>query len=139
MWNFFRRHWDEMKRSRPGHRFLDHYERNQKKAATGFPIRKIVVIFAALVAFVVAFILMFIPGPAVLFYFIGGALLASEFRFVAVGLDKLEVKLRLWFKRGKAWWSHASWPLRILALVGGGIVAVGFLAGTYALMHALRS
>jgi hypothetical protein len=48
----------------------------------------------ALLAFAVGVVLAFIPGPAVVFFGIAAALLASESMTVARALDRVEVWLR---------------------------------------------
>jgi hypothetical protein len=58
----------------------------------------------AFVAFGVGVVLAFIPGPAVLFFFLSGALLSTQSRFVAEKLDKTEVWGRKAFASMRAWW-----------------------------------
>ena len=64
----------------------------------------------------VGVVLMFIPGPAVLFFALAGALLASHSMPVARALDWLELKLRAALAKGRAWWSRAS-PAKKSAVV----------------------
>ena len=69
----------------------------------------------AVVSIAVGIVLMFIPGPAILFFLIAGGLLAAESREVARGLDWSEVRLRRISK-----WARTRW--RKLSLVGKLIV-----------------
>lgn len=55
---------------------------------------RIVRLVIAAVALVIGIVLMFIPGPAILFFFIAGSLIAAESRGLARALDWTEVKLR---------------------------------------------
>jgi hypothetical protein len=58
----------------------------------------------AFVSFAVGVVLAFIPGPAVLFFFLSGALVSTQSRYVAEKLDKLEVWGRKAFASIRAWW-----------------------------------
>jgi hypothetical protein len=49
---------------------------------------------------------MFLPGPAILFYFFAGTLLASESLYLARLMDWAEVKLRALGKWGKRHWKQ---------------------------------
>lgn len=60
----------------------------------------------AVVAIVIAVFLMVLPGPAVLFYFFAGTLLASESLFVARLLDWAELRLRAGWKWGMGHWGR---------------------------------
>lgn len=88
----------------------------------------------ALALVAVGVVLVFIPGPAVLFFFIGGGLLASESRGIARMLDWLEVKLRaLWNWGTRHWKKMPHWGRAMLAT---GVVCVGVAAAytSYRLM-----
>lgn len=64
----------------------------------------------ALLALTIAGVLSVIPGPAIIFFFVAGALLASESRLIARLMDWIEVKVRVIFD-----WAHRHW--RRLSLV----------------------
>jgi hypothetical protein len=138
MLKFWRGRWQGLKQSKPGERFVDAYERSYRTAREGFPWRKVIIIIAALVSFVIAFVLMFIPGPAVVFYFIGAGLLASEFRWMAVLLDRLELKLRSLAKFLQRWWKQASWRARIAVTMLAAVVTLAALWGMYVLWQSRR-
>ena len=59
---------------------------------------------AALVAIVLAVLLMFLPGPAVVFYFFAGAILASESLTIARLMDWAEVRSRALWRWGRDHW-----------------------------------
>lgn len=78
---------------------------------------RIVRLVLAFVAIAIGVVLMFIPGPAILFFLIAGSLLATESLAIARLLDGLEVKLRALWQ-----WIKRRW--RALPPVGKGIVAL---------------
>jgi len=98
-----------MFKGRPGQRFKDRYAEARKSRADASwaqRARRGLRLLLALVAIVIAVMLMFIPGPAVLFYFFAGTLLASESLYVARLLDWIEVRLRASWKWGKGHWGR---------------------------------
>lgn len=84
----------------PGERF-GAFHREQRKKPFGV---KLAFFGLGFVAFAVGVVLAFIPGPAVLFFALSGALLSTQSRFIAVKLDKLEVWGRKAFASIRAWW-----------------------------------
>ncbi len=91
--------WRTLKRSRPGRRFSERYEASRRGADRATVVQRVLRIVGAAVAIAIGVVLVFIPGPAVLFFAIAGALLASESRGVARALDWSEVKLRAAWSR----------------------------------------
>ncbi|MEO5959012.1 MAG: hypothetical protein ABIR80_07835, partial [Opitutaceae bacterium] len=89
-----KRHAREMLKGRPGHRFQDRYARSRKSKAHGLTWGRIANLVFALVALAVGVVLTVIPGPAVLFFFIGGGLLAAESLLIARLMDWFEVRGR---------------------------------------------
>ncbi|MGH7335962.1 MAG: PGPGW domain-containing protein, partial [Myxococcota bacterium] len=55
---------------------------------------KVTFVVIAIVCFAAGVVLVFIPGPAVLFFALGGALLATQSLWVARALDAIEVRGR---------------------------------------------
>ena len=127
MLNNLKRQWASLRRSRPGHRFQDRYERNRQTKKNHSIVGRVVRIVVAVAAFVVGVVLVFIPGPAILFFAIAGALLAAESRWVARGLDWLEVQCRRVWNWSKRHWRrlHAAGKVAVVsgAAVAGGAVA----------------
>ncbi len=112
----FKQQWSALKRSRPGHRFQDRHERIKNSSEHNGIGARLVRLIVAAVSFVIGVVLVFIPGPAVVFFFISAGLLASESLRLARGLDVGEVWTR------KAWkWSRRTF----LKLPLGGKIAVG--------------
>ncbi len=107
MGNSLTHEWHLLKRGRAGHRFETRYEsakKARKNAAWSDQLGRIVRLFVALGLLAIGVVLVFIPGPAILFFFVGGGLLASESRFIARVLDWTEVKGRALWK-----WSSRHW------------------------------
>jgi hypothetical protein len=75
----------------------------------------------------VGILLMFIPGPAVLFFLIAGSLLSTESLFVARSLDWSELKLRAGWSWSKKQWGKLSLVAQIA--VGTGAVGLAFVLG----------
>lgn len=77
----------------PGERFQRRYDR-ARKAGGPEGWERVVLIVLAVVATAIGIVLVFIPGPAILFFFIAGGLLATESRKLAKALDWSELKTR---------------------------------------------
>lgn len=90
MFDPLKREWRQFKAGPVGHRFEKCYERHQNRA----PWTKVLLPLAAAISLAIGVVLVFIPGPAVVFFGISAALLACLFRPVANSLDKTEVWLR---------------------------------------------
>jgi hypothetical protein len=80
-------HWKRLRALEPGKRFQT-FHREQKDRP---PAVKAAFIGIGITCLAVGVILAFIPGPAILFFALGGALLATQFQSVARGLDASEV------------------------------------------------
>jgi uncharacterized RDD family membrane protein YckC len=120
MFDNLKQQWRELKRRPPGERFQSH-NREQKKRNKS-KARRFLSLGAAIACLAVGVVLVFIPGPAIVFFFIGGGLMASHSMWVARGLDFLEVRLRRGASAAKRWWRAHSWaeraPLLLAAFVG---------------------
>jgi hypothetical protein len=91
--------WLELKSGEPGKRFSAVYERHGRQH-TGWT--RVLYLSVALISFLIGVVLAFIPGPAILFFAITGALLATQSRWVARELDAIELKLRDLWQRWQA-------------------------------------
>jgi Flp pilus assembly protein TadB len=87
-------HWSQFQRLEPGKRFQTHYRQHRQSEAGKSPIRRVLYAVAGVVALVVGVILMFIPGPAILFFLIAGGLFATQSLWVARALDWSELRTR---------------------------------------------
>lgn len=127
MTSTLKREWSALKRGRPGHRFQTRFEsakKARKTADLAHQAGRLVRLVMALAMIAIGVVLVFIPGPAILFFFVGGGLLASESRLIARFLDWSEVRGRaLWN------WSKRHWK----ALPGWGKVVVPVTAMCFVL------
>lgn len=118
-----KKNWRTFKRGTPGKRFQSAYEnarRHRKDTPLWFRILRLGL---ALVALALGVVFAVIPGPAFVFFAIGGVLLATESRRVSIALDWLELRLR---ELGR--WARKRWDG--LALFGRiVVVTMGVMIG----------
>lgn len=69
---------------------------------------RVVRLMIAAVAFVIGVVLVFIPGPAIVFFVIAGSLLAAESLMLAKTLDHLEIWIRLALRWARRFWHRLS-------------------------------
>ncbi|HMJ55346.1 MAG TPA: hypothetical protein VK540_24895 [Polyangiaceae bacterium] len=86
--------WNAFKRLEPGKRFQTQYRRHRQSKAGKSPVRRVLYAVAGLLSVAVGVVLTFIPGPAVLFFLIAGALFAVQSLWVARALDGGELRAR---------------------------------------------
>ncbi len=89
----FAKQWHSLSAGKPGHRFRDRYYSNKKNSEQRWAGR--IVRFAlAAVILVGAAVLTVIPGPAIPLFLVAGALIASDWLWMAKIMDRIEVGLR---------------------------------------------
>jgi hypothetical protein len=97
-----RQSWRRLRRAKPGRRFRDYHERAQRRPNGA--VTRVVRLVGALVALAIAIVLTVLPGPAVVFYFLAGMLIAADSALAARWLDRTEAGLRglwrRWRRRG---------------------------------------
>lgn len=109
MFSAIRAMWSKLRESPAGERFEKFHEEQRSKPRW---VRLSYVVLAIL-SFAVGVVLAFIPGPAVVFFALTAALLATQSLWVARRLDKGELKGRELVKSLRAWWrSHGRRRLR---------------------------
>jgi hypothetical protein len=97
MWNHVKSSWAEIKRLPPGKRFEALYE---KQRARRSPLGTLLLSVAALLCFAIGTVLMFVPGPAALFFAIAIGLITSQSLWAAERADRLDAGMRaLWHRR----------------------------------------
>jgi hypothetical protein len=106
----WKREWAAFKRLPPGERFQRHYEQQRRRPGSRSPWRRAAWLGAAFVAFAVGVVLMFIPGPAVVFFALAAALIANQSRRAARSLDWLELRLRALHRRAATFWRETRRP-----------------------------
>jgi hypothetical protein len=92
--------WKRVRKLPPGERFQS-IHREQKNRSR---VVKAALVGTALLSFAAGVVLMFIPGPAVLFFALTGALLATQSLWVARQLDHGEVWGRRAVVSWRRWW-----------------------------------
>ena len=120
--------WTQLKHYPPGQRFRRRYEarRRQEPGRTSL-LRHLRVFSIAAVLAVIGFILVFMPGPAIVFFFLAGAVAAEESLTAARLLDWSEVRVRRIWAWARRWWFSRSTAARVLVSV-----SVGLLTGVSA-------
>lgn len=86
-----------LKTAKPGERFEAYFEQSHDPNGSHF-LRVFTLVSAALIV-LIGIILMPAPGPGMVVVAAGLALMAGESRWLAKRLDRLEVKVRGWFKK----------------------------------------
>ena len=124
-----KREWETFSEAPPGRRFQQRYQ--DRKGKTGGRSR-FVTIALGLLLIVAGAIMLVIPGPGILVVGFGGALIAQEFRWAAVGLDWAELLLRWLLREARTSWKSASLATRGLVVVAAVTLAAGaaYLAWT---------
>lgn len=120
-----KRQWQVLKSGKPGHRFVERYEAAQRKENRASFITRLVRFVIAAIAIALGVVFALIPGPAILFFALAGALLASESKMVARFLDWTEVRIRRVVRFAQRIWRR----LPLVGKVGVVIVGVACSAG----------
>jgi hypothetical protein len=76
-------------------------------------------------ALAIGILLAVIPGPAIPFFFVAGALLASEFRFAARFMDWLELRLRAVLGWARRHWRRLPGWARVFLVLAGASASAG--------------
>ena len=103
-----KQYWSKLRHAPPGERFERRYEARRRNGSRGSALGRVLLIGLGVVLACIGVVLMFIPGPAILFFFVAGAIFAEESRWVARALDALEVRLRRWWASLRNWWCRRS-------------------------------
>lgn len=128
------KHWHQLIAGTPGRRFRDRYYRNQRSEKT-HPLQRIGRWILALVAFAGALVLTVIPGPAIPLFFLAGALIASDWLWMAKTLDWVEVKARAIWKKLARIWHRLPRSAHVALVILGCCCSVALTYGTYRLMQ----
>jgi hypothetical protein len=83
----------KFREAQPGERFAQFHRRMRSESPSWM---RPLYIGLAVVSFVIGVVLAFIPGPAILFFALAAALLATQSIWLAERLDRAEVKGREW-------------------------------------------
>lgn len=122
--------WRGIVEGAPGARFQHAHARAQRQRGSTPWWQRAAQLVLAAIAFALGLIFAVLPGPAVLFFAIAGALVATESRTVAVTLDRLELRLRAIGKWAGGHWHRLRLPGRIAVAATGAMGALGAAAFT---------
>ena len=125
--------WNVFAEGKPGRRFQDRYRAHRGKRTD--LVRRLLHMLFALIAAAIGVVLVFVPGPAIVFFFIAGAFLASDWLWMARTLDWLEVHCRSWGKRLAKKWRALPIAGRMALLAVGGCLSIATTYGAYRLMQ----
>lgn len=120
-----KRQWEVLKRGKPGRRFVERYQAAQRKENRATLATRIVRMAVATVAIALGLVFAVIPGPAIVFFALAGALLASESRGVAKFLDWCEVKIRAVVDWGMRIWKRLPIVGKVAVVILGAAGSVG--------------
>lgn len=120
--------WQGLKKGAPGERFQAAYAHARRRRQTTPLWQRAVQFGLAMVALALGVIFAVIPGPAVVFFALAGALLATESRAVAIALDWIELRLRALGRWAKRHWKRLGLFGRIVVVMLGTIVALAAAA-----------
>lgn len=82
--------WRHFRAGSAGKRFVERYERRRRTRGVHPPWLSALNIGGGILLICIGLVLAVMPGPAILFYALGGALIASESRWVAHRFDRVE-------------------------------------------------
>ena len=92
-----KRHWQQFKRSRPGRRFQDHYDR--KSGSRGGMLWRCAAIACGALLCLVGLFFIAVPGPGIPILALGAVLMAQQSEGTARFLDRTELSLRKILRR----------------------------------------
>lgn len=132
-----RENWRRLKKSKPGHRFQDHYRYQQQQGSSGRSnLRVILSIVGGFLVVGGGVIAVPGPGPGWLIILLGLGMIAGVSLSFARFMDRVEVKLRGLARRGVGIW--AAWPalVKVLMLLTTLVCAATLGYGIYFLVFA---
>jgi hypothetical protein len=131
MWKALKRHWRELRSSRPGRRFQKRYQRNQRAKSEQSVFRRLAQPVAGFVVLAVGVFFCLVPGPGLPIVVVGAALLAGEWLVIAGAMDWSEIRLRKIFAWARRRWIHAPLTAKCAAVVLAAATVVGAGYGGY--------
>lgn len=107
-----KKEWREFREAEPGERFKAYHQR-VKRASTGSRVARIAL---GLVLAAAGIVMLFVPGPGILFIVFGLACFGGESKWIAGGLDAGELKARAGWHWAKAKWRDLPTWGRVLGI-----------------------
>ena len=109
--------WRILRRAPPGRRFEQYYRSARGRRERGRLWLRVARLAGGVACLAVGIVLVFIPGPAILFFLLAAAAFAAESLAAARLLDGAELRIRAWARRGRGAWRRLSGAGRIGAVV----------------------
>jgi hypothetical protein len=120
--------WHALSSGTPGRRFKDRYHRSHRGSKKSNVLARVIRFSIAGVAAAIGVLLTVIPGPAIPFYFLAGALVATDWLWMAKVLDWVELRMRRVFTRIRRLWNRLPTAGKVALAIAGGCLS---LASTY--------
>ncbi|QIN77887.1 hypothetical protein GBA65_04430 [Rubrobacter marinus] len=121
----------DFRASKPGRRFRDRYERRHQETRSRLSPSSILYVVSGVLLVVASLFLGPAPGFGFGTAFIGLALLASEVHFIALFLDKAEVRLRSLGREFRDIWRTLPFAGKAILVAVAAFLTVAFLYGLY--------
>jgi hypothetical protein len=131
--NSIKADWHCLKDGEAGKRFVAFYDYRASRRPPGFSISRTVTILLGLVLTIGGASIGWLPGPGGFVAIFGLALLAQEFRPMAVALDWCEVKLRAVWQWCFRVWKRMSGAARVAAAMMALVTSVSLAVAAYAI------
>ena len=128
-----RRSLQDFQQSKPGRRFRDRYDQRHQWSRSRLSPSSILYVVGGLLLVVASLFLGPAPGFGFGTAFLGLALLASEFHFIARFLDKAEVRLRSLGRELRDIWRTLPTALQAVVVLVALVLIVAVLYGLYRL------
>ncbi len=125
--------WQDFEESKPGRRFRNRYYKRQQNRQSRLSPSRLFYMVGGVLLVVASIFLGPAPGFGFGTAFIGLALLASEFRFMAHLLDWSEVRLRSFGREARDVWRTLPLVFRAVIVLVALILTVALLYGLYKL------
>ncbi len=119
-----KQNWYEFKRSQPGYRFQERYNRRQQTTSGPFDPKNLLYIAVGVLIVVVGVLLAPIPGPGGVIAFVGLAFIGAEFLPIARALDWGELRVRGIVKWAKDVWRVLPLSMRIVVGLVAAVIAL---------------
>jgi hypothetical protein len=130
-----RESWSLFKASEPGHRFQDSYHR-RRNSGSRFDARRIINIALGSVLVIGSAFFGWAPGPGIVTFALGLALITGEFSPAARLLDWSEARLRELTRWAGRIWASAPPTGRALIVAALAVCALALAYGAYSLLFA---
>ena len=99
-----KKYWSSLKQGHPGSRFREQYEKERRKQKS--TVGRVLRIAVGFILMPIGLFFLAVPGPGLLIIGLGAVLIAREFRFAAIALDRIEVRGRQVYKWAKQRWQR---------------------------------